>query len=392
MIPFARILSYGNTVQNKYVKKIAGWQKALFLLDNTNTLYAFGESSNGEFGNGQDVNNFLDGWHVLRDDVEDFWIEDLTPGCIIKTVDGKWFYTGWISAVIPNTSNTNTFTDFTDLMLSDGNDIQKFYTTRHGLYKIDSAGIVKVISPTNYPSFGLSTAPLTWTALQHNGGPIDEVLDVNGNNATWLVTRTRELYRCGSDVNSGIANNGVTLTSFAKLTLPNNQKCKTLTCDALAYKCITDEGNVYSWGTNYYSTATPGSTESPGPVRTPTPVRNTLLLPANKSFTTFNVITFIADGYDRLMANGYNNSSSYSSGTGSTIGTLINYVPAIFGGGDAQVKGSQVKVITACGNYSTILWDIYGNVYGAGQGKYLPGLESTILYPKFTPIKLPWNI
>lgn len=391
MIPFARILTYGNTVQNKFVKKIAGWQKALYLLDNNNILYAFGESSNGEFGNGQDINNFLDGWHILRDDVEDFWIEDMTPGCIIKTVDGKWFYTGWIASVIPNASNTNTFTDFTDLMLSDGNDIHKLFTTRHGLYKIDSSGVVKVISPTNYPSFGLSTAPLTWTMLQHTGGPIEEVLDVNGNIATWLLTKTGELYRCGNDNNSGIANNGVTLLSFTRLVLPNNQKCKSLSSDALSFKCITIDGNVYSWGTNYYSTATPGSTASPAPVQKPTLVTNTLSLPAKSSFTTFNVLTYIVDGYDRLMVNGYNNASSYSSGTGSTVATIVNYLPTIFGGGDVQVKGSEIKTITACGNYSTILCDVNGNVYGAGQGKYLPGLEATILYPKFTPIKLPWN-
>lgn len=93
MIPFARILEYGNKAPAaaSYIK-VQTTENALVLLRDDGKLYARGINNYGQFGLGVPADSTIYGWTEIATEVENVWIS--TSTIIIRKVDGSLMYSG----------------------------------------------------------------------------------------------------------------------------------------------------------------------------------------------------------------------------------------------------------------------------------------------------------
>lgn len=118
MIPFARILKYGNQLVQPQITQLQASDSAtltLLALYDDNELWGIGAYGNNLFG---DVQQNLTSWRKLRSDVTHMWMGSY--GTLIKTTTG-WSYSGYTtcfggSSVTTgwNTAYSNRFAIFTD--------------------------------------------------------------------------------------------------------------------------------------------------------------------------------------------------------------------------------------------------------------------------------------
>lgn len=93
MIPFARIVQYGNTVQSGVkIRDIIGGTNSLLLITEDNELWVRGNNGYGKLGIGTDTIANVTEWTKVRDDVKLACVSNLVT--VVLTVDNKIFYCG----------------------------------------------------------------------------------------------------------------------------------------------------------------------------------------------------------------------------------------------------------------------------------------------------------
>lgn len=93
MIPFARIVKYGNTVDaNIKVRDIISGPNSLLLITENNELWVRGNNGYGKLGIGTDTIANVTEWTKVRDDVKLACVSNLVT--VVLTVDNKIFYCG----------------------------------------------------------------------------------------------------------------------------------------------------------------------------------------------------------------------------------------------------------------------------------------------------------
>lgn len=122
MIPFARMLEYGNTARVIGVKEIQSSEYAntLFILDYDGNLYSTGQNFNGVLGNG----NTADSYGVIKQVLTD--VKSFMYGynsCICIKNDNTIWCSGQQSINVNNTPDNNSFGNITSLFT--GIDISK---------------------------------------------------------------------------------------------------------------------------------------------------------------------------------------------------------------------------------------------------------------------------
>jgi hypothetical protein len=167
MIPFARIMKYGNKLQTRKVIKIsAGLTGWVMLMDNGD-LYCYG---NGPMGDGK--NEFRSEWTFINSNVRNFWVDPINVFIVVQKDDNTVEYCG-DQRYITGLTNQPIILNFTvDSMFASKTtrvkDI-KFNTTQYSVGLITSTGVFYLRGSQRALNGG--TSPLSsWT--QFNTGII----------------------------------------------------------------------------------------------------------------------------------------------------------------------------------------------------------------------------
>lgn len=96
MIPFARVLQYGNTASNSIeAKKIQATQSTWFVLDINSNLHVRGLNVFYTFGiPGMSTSNFINEYAISRTNVRNIWAAQNRQASVIQLNDGTIHYTG----------------------------------------------------------------------------------------------------------------------------------------------------------------------------------------------------------------------------------------------------------------------------------------------------------
>ncbi|HBC8455130.1 Uncharacterised protein [Escherichia coli] len=104
MLPFARMMNYGNIVPVPLqIKKIIPTDTEVVVLYTDGQLYARGSNSYGKFGRGN--NNAVRSWTLIRENVKDCWMTQGT--LLVQDNDLNYFYCGYGSHIGLETSTTS---------------------------------------------------------------------------------------------------------------------------------------------------------------------------------------------------------------------------------------------------------------------------------------------
>ena len=94
MIPFARVLKYGNILPVKDIVKFDTTYGSMYLLYSTGELYGLGRNTAYQMGN--DTNTMVTSWTLISTNVSTFWIskDDDDSPILFRKKDGTWNIAG----------------------------------------------------------------------------------------------------------------------------------------------------------------------------------------------------------------------------------------------------------------------------------------------------------
>lgn len=132
MIPFARVLKYGNTPAESPIIKVQSTdseQPSIFVLRKNGDLYATGLNSSNIFGTNIAVGSMVNTWVKILSNVRNFWV--CSNGTVALTYDNKMMFTGFYGILSPGSTGTSIgwedkSTTFSIFQLGSINDIQMF--------------------------------------------------------------------------------------------------------------------------------------------------------------------------------------------------------------------------------------------------------------------------
>lgn len=183
MIPFARIVKYGNVLPvAPEVKKLNGSQLHVGLLYSTGNMYMRGQGSNYKLGTGN-ADNVLNGWVHVPYVVNDVWVSIF--GTAIRTNDNKIYYVG-VSTAFGISGTSTVWTEMTSILTSGGISISEIdYMTFTG----SSPQISTLILMKDGTLYGL-------------GYNYNSVLGVSGIKSTPFIIDTGVSFAAGSQLSS----------------------------------------------------------------------------------------------------------------------------------------------------------------------------------------------
>ena len=112
MLPFGRMLQYGNTREQKKIKQFDTSYGSMYLLYSNGELYGRGRNGAYQIGNG--TNTTVQDWFLMATDVAEFHIAYYTDSpCLIKKNDGSYWLSGRGYIFGSTTEIYSTVTDIT---------------------------------------------------------------------------------------------------------------------------------------------------------------------------------------------------------------------------------------------------------------------------------------
>lgn len=351
MIPFARIVKYGNILPVKDIVKFDTAYGSMYLLYSTGELYGLGRNAAYQMGN--DTNTTVTSWTLISTNVSTFWIsKDGDSPILFRKKDGTWniagraFIFGDTSTIYRTPTNvddklgvlssgydelyinsqniwyrkdgryfrmglnyalnllstsTTPITSFTEYILP--SDVKAIFPGNRGTLVSYKDGSMKAIGGNETASYGL---PARQSYESLTAITLPEVLSVKYRNEATFISTVNGMYVCGN-CRYGQLGNGVTdfntyVTTPQKFTASNPDSLENYS----GFTVINYQGSVQYCGTTYRS----GNGFSMGVASTLTPAPNILS----------------TDFYVNESATYYiQNNSLYATGTPGTYSLLPGY-------------------------------------------------------------------
>lgn len=388
MIPFARMLTYGNKAPG--IKKLTSSTLHVGILGDNGKMYMRGTGTNYHLGTGN-LDNVMDRWVEVPYSVDDCWLSNY--GTIIRTKDGKLFsvglatmwgvpglHTDWTEVTsllspldirnIKNIEMTAVSTNGSVLLLMNDN----------SLYGMGyNSGSVLGVS-------GIKTAPVL----------IDNDVSMIGGNQVsqnaFHYIKNGVYFRCGTNVTSNLGSSG-NLTVFTPLILPEGSTALNFEIYNGATKILVQESDdtysMYFSGSN--SRFVRGDTDITGTLAVFTKLSPLIPLVANSLSNPGGVYVSIVFNH-----NGFYTAGSSTTGLGRTLpDTDINAARGFYGAiefVDNTIDINRVSSIVQQSNSSLIYCIINNELYWAGNVSYFLDEDAVapnykfrkmINYPKF---------
>lgn len=371
MLPFARLVSYGNEVPKPpSVKKIVGDPLGITVLYSDGDMFMRGGGSSYKMGNSS-TTAVLNSWVKCQKKVIDVWA--CTYCTIILADDGKLYHAGAKSVF--GTSGTNpVFTDvsstFTSLNMSAIKDIQFTLST--------STDISALILMQDGALYGIGDNPDFWSGkrlspvLMTTG--VEQIFGSALQNSFHYI-KSGVYYRAGENnfYQLGTGNVG-SVVNYPSLTLSGtvlsvqsiNNVTKLLVLEGSVYKLYTAGNNANLSIGNTAVTSFENST-----------FQVTSVLPGltANSFQNISSVSYLcalrnSDGL--ICTNGGGNSTT-GGGLGRDISSNLNYqrgnyFPVQFD--DITINGADVDKFGMIGNGNTSVLSIGGDLYWCGSISY----------------------
>ncbi|AZU98469.1 putative DNA condensation protein [Salmonella phage SE_PL] len=194
MIPFTRMLNYGNIAEDSKIVKIQFSTASWMILLSNGELHGRG---NGAFGDGQ-AKVWHEDWTLIRNNVKNFWMDQFGNSLMLQETNNKVYYTG---SRFYRTSNDNTMeTTFKeDIFFSSGSiiiDTVSFNTGSPSIGFIDNNNFFRVIGSQR--GLNSSTVPYTnWNLVSTN-------IIAIGNSGTnwWTINTSGQVHGGGQNIAS----------------------------------------------------------------------------------------------------------------------------------------------------------------------------------------------
>lgn len=311
MLPFARMLEYGNTVipEVRLIEKfsISTNGSGVLILYTNGDLYAFGTNTSGKFGTGN-TNDITGAWLKIASNVRKFSCGTATT--IIIKKDGTVQYSGNITNVMPGSFgyglvNTMVFTDMTAAFSTfDINGIQDIVLNEdedNRLWVIDKTNHVYGIGYNTYYALGTGsvTGATNWTVLP-NGDNVQKLQP--GKRVLWVQKYDGTIYRVGTNSYGTLAFS-TTSGSYQTLQIWNSSPTKEVAVTPYNLYILLQDGTMREYGISGSGQLGNGSTSA-----------GTVLLPYTPSIT----------GVKGLMSGGGYYYSTYVKGNNTLLSTGSN--------------------------------------------------------------------
>lgn len=194
MIPFARILNYGNTAAPAKIIKVqmdtGGFRPSLVALKSDGTLYGTGDNGSNKFLN---ASSELTTWNLIHSGVKDFW--SYYGGILILTYSKQFLYCGskfpWGSS---DSTATNAWVDYTSKfgLVLDDNGIQDIQLSANSVGLLYYNTLYYIGSPNTDYSMGQHTGKTTFTSVLTSIKKF-----CLGTRSTAILSTANNLYACG---------------------------------------------------------------------------------------------------------------------------------------------------------------------------------------------------
>lgn len=366
MIPFARIVKYGNVLPvAPEVKKLNGSQLHVGLLYSTGNMYMRGNGSNYKLGTGN-VDNVLNGWVHVPYVVNDFWA--CVSGTLIRTNDNKLFCAGsYMGGYFGASGSYLTWTEVTDLFV--GIDVQQIKNIEFTSSLTSGSTLILMQDGTVY-GFGMNSK----SELGVSGKVVSPILIDSSVSAigahklggsSFHYIKGGKYYRCGTSFVSNIGSSN--LTTFTELSIVD---------DVISMQILRDNTQLLCRGSTGYSIYMAGSNGNDGRGVGGTTV-----------YTTFRKIDLTGFGVEPgelLFANagnGYVNVSTDSTGvytcggvnaSGSGLARPVDVIPrsmlASVEFSDGHMRA--IDTVFSQSSSSVIYCLVQNELYWAGSGAY----------------------
>lgn len=197
MIPFARMIQYGNVVTpiEEYDRSMQSQYNAVYYLHRNGDLYSYGNNNLGQLGVGDATNRTV--WTKVLQDVKKYWLG--VHGCLAVKTDGSLWYTGSRTAFPQLPANVTVFTNVDSYFSGVGVDsaMIKDVMITDSIKIITTDGRFLYCGSNGSRQLGTGGSTSVSTLTFHN--TMTNVASMSGNfNSTLLVLTSGEAYQAGA--------------------------------------------------------------------------------------------------------------------------------------------------------------------------------------------------
>lgn len=364
MIPFARMLEYGNIVVKKTIKKVECSSVYFMVLMDDGTLFGSGSNSSGQLGTGN--TSGYTGTYGLSNisNVKDVFTGSQTT--VVVTNDNKVFYCGNNAFLGLGGTNVTTWTECTQLFLDANIQIStmKVYLGFSSMLVLNGTTLMGI----GDSDFGASGSASSWTAFSQRAANVREVFVCPNARCSFYISTTGLMFSTGrntyGNLGLGSANRVNTFTRVTSIV--KTVKTLFLSGDSTAILC--DDGTLYTCGERSFGQQGDGYSSTTSNIRsapallTPVPFVGTDILLNRSPYGYSNGSQMICVG-NTLYSTGFNLSGLLSLGT---AGNVASYTQGI-------LPVSDISSYTlSMGNGFAILWNA-DNIYMSGNPSLVIG-------------------
>ncbi|AXC36545.1 regulator of chromosome condensation [Escherichia phage UB] len=370
MLPFARMVKYGNKVIpyvpnfTKLVTPAVGYSfTCTMLLDVNGSVWAMGLQNGGIFGLGNTTQ--VTEWTKIYSNVKDFWCSTGNGFCLIRTNDDRFFYSGLDKWLGNNTTNTvTTFTECTSYFTQFGiSKIKEIYVGLDYALILGTDNSLYLLGDNKNSKFGLNTASYfnKFTFLVDNVKKFCSSITPSN----WIIKLDNTIWRTGT-TSHGTLGNGVQNTYI----FPWVQYKGTPVTEAIDVFCSASYIGIITKGTpescpmytmGYQADGQLGNNTTAGGYKlTPTLSKT---VPDDSEFIRIENISsrgLVYYSSGKIYSTGYNNNGQLANNSTINSGS---FVEAILPDG-VNFKKSESLV---AGNDATLYMYINNKLYYAGK-------------------------
>lgn len=384
MLPFPRLLSYGN-ISKVTISKIAAGGQFFLMLDSIGRLWGCGANTLYQFGISNDNTNYYGTWKLIMNDVKNVWAGNQYS--MIQKTDNTIWYTG-----TGGTSNTNVpgYTQLTSTQMGSvpfssireiycNNGIIHFVTTNEAIYAL---GVNSAGQAGNGGVGALSTLTLINGMNNSVSNPVQYIRHTNSVSSSFVLMQDGSVYTFGAnsygEQSKGNQNASYTPTLFS--TFKYNAVCT----GSNGVVLINSTNNfIQVCGGQYYGQLGTNVTSGSAPL---------LLTATTLSTTAIKTGTLVSP--QRGQAS-WNNAFMNSQGIWYTginpgiLGAPANTTVGVFTMVDSPVPVDDVYMYGTAGQGSIVCTE--SEMYQCGYGTLIIGKGDENWYFGFTKVDLPWD-
>ena len=209
MIPFARMIKYGQLRNAVIIKKYYRSSLTGAAIDNNNGLWYLGYNAYGGAGDGTTSADYTN-WKFIRNDVTNYWTNGGSGTSVIRTIDGKIYWCG-NNAWLIGSSNGTVNTSWSEITFLSNKDIRNM--------QIGPNYIIAQIGTELY-AFGVNAGGIfNGTSVVANGAALNTWTRISStynvkhfsvsSQQCYIVTTANVFIGCGTNASNCLSTTGL---------------------------------------------------------------------------------------------------------------------------------------------------------------------------------------